>query len=123
MTVCIVELGCFINRHGAPSRSAGYVRWESKATSVAQRGEHILLISPEFVEIRTVASGKLMQVIEGQNIRLVHASERSILVAMQGDDKHVAGTVDKLVELVETAELGAQRQDTNVPGLWDEWDM
>ncbi|KAF7799770.1 hypothetical protein EIP86_011012 [Pleurotus ostreatoroseus] len=117
------ELGCFINRHGVPSRSAGYVRWESKATSVAHRGEHVLLFSSEFIEIRTVASGKLVQVIEGQDIRLVHASERSILVAMQGEDKHVAGTVDKLVELVETAELGAQRHDTNLSGLWDEWDM
>ena len=65
-----------------------------------------------------------MQVVEGQDIRLVHASDRSILVAMRGRESNGgSGSSDKLVELVETADLTAQQQPSNAPGLWDEWDM
>lgn len=118
------ELGCYIDRHGAPCRSSGYLRWETKATSYAHRGEHVLLFSQDFIEIRSVTTGKLVQVIEGQEIRLVHASDRSILVAMRGgEEKGSTGSDDKLVELVETTDLTAQQQPSNVPGLWDEWDM
>jgi RHO1 GDP-GTP exchange protein 1/2 len=84
----------------------------------------LLLFSAEFVEIRSLATGKLVQVIEGFDIRLVHASERSILVVMRGSgDKHGDGAGEKLVELVETVDLATQQQSTNTPGLWDEWDM
>ncbi|EKM58279.1 uncharacterized protein PHACADRAFT_140069, partial [Phanerochaete carnosa HHB-10118-sp] len=117
------ELGCYIDRHGVPCRSSGYLRWETKATSCAHRGEHVLLFSPEFIEIRSLATGKLVQVIEGSDIRLVHASERGIFVAMHGDDKGGGGPNDRLVELIETADLTAQQQTSNVPGVWDEWDM
>ena len=85
--------------------------------SYAHRGEHVLLFSAEFIEIRTLATGKLIQVIKGQDIRLVHASERSILVAMC--DERGDGLDEKLVELVETADLTTQQTTTNSPGLWD----
>ena len=115
------ELGCYINRRGIPRRSAGYLRWETKATAFAHpgNGEHVLLFSPEFIEVRTVGTGRLVQVIEGEDIRLVHASERAVLVAMKGPQD-----ADKLVELIETAELSALGgQDDGVPsGVWDEWD-
>ena len=92
--------------------------------SYAHRGEHVLLFSAEFIEIRHVATGRLMQVIEGADIRLAHSSERAILVAMRGsEDKQGNAPGEKLVELVETADLTAQQQTTNIPGLWDEWDM
>lgn len=106
-----------------PCRSSGYLRWETKATSYAHRGEHIFLFSSEFIEIRSVATGRLVQVIEGSDTRVVHASERGILVAMREDDKGGGRPSDKLVELVETTDLTAQQQTSNVPGVWDEWDM
>ena len=81
-----------------------------------------MLFSPEFVEIRAIRTGRLVQVIEGQDIRLVHSSERSVLVAMRGGSAE-GGAIDKLVELVETADLTVPTPYTAVPGLWDEWDM
>lgn len=123
LLVVFDELGCYIDRHGVPCRSSGYLRWETKATSYAHRGEHVFLFSPEFIEIRSLATGKLVQVIEGSDIRLVHASERGMFVAMRGDDKGGGGPSDTLVELVETADLTAQQQTSSVPGVWDEWDM
>lgn len=58
--------------------------------------------------------------VEGQDVRCVHASDRAILVAMRGSD----GKTDKLVELIETADLmELKKQDSKSAALWDEWDM
>lgn len=107
-----------------PSRSSGYLRWESKATAYVHRGAHILLFSPDFVEVRTVRTGKLVQVIEGADVRLVYAglapADTTTLIAMKGLEDGGA-VVDKLMELVETAELNAPNT-ASLPGIWDEFD-
>ncbi|KAI0342848.1 hypothetical protein BDW22DRAFT_1357379 [Trametopsis cervina] len=125
LLVVFDELGCYINRRGIPCRSSGYLRWESKAASYARRGSNILLFSSEFIEIRDIATGKLIQVIEGHDIRGVHASDRAIFVAMTGSgDKNTGSGTDKLVELIETADLSVLRkQDSKSAAMWDEWDM
>ena len=46
-------------------------------------------------------------------------SAHCILVAMRGEDQ----SVDKLVELVETADLTTPASPSNLRELWDEWDM
>ena len=119
------EIGCYIDHQGVPSRRSGFIRWETKATSYANRGEHLLLFSPEFIEIRQILTGKLVQVIEGEAVRLLHTgflpTDTSILVAMKGrsGDGVVA---DKIVELFETSEIKTPTT-TDASSLWDEWDM
>ncbi|KAI9060664.1 hypothetical protein FKP32DRAFT_1613628 [Trametes sanguinea] len=121
------ELGCYIDKHGVPTRSSGYLRWETKATSYAHRGDYILLVSPEFIEVRTVHTGKLVQVIEGADIRRIDAGlltpdkDTTTLIAMKGAEDHGLVT-DKVVELVETSELRTPRV-SEVPGAWDEFDV
>lgn len=66
-----------------------------------------------------------MQVIEGEDVRLAYRgllpADRTTLVAMKGREE--SGTVfDKIVELVETAELTTPR-GTKMQAMWDEWDM
>ncbi|KAI0367745.1 hypothetical protein BV20DRAFT_1045369 [Pilatotrama ljubarskyi] len=121
------DLGCYIDKHGAPTRSSGYLRWETKATSYAHRGDYIMLISPEFIEVRTVHTGKLVQVIEGSDIRRIDVGllspdkDRTTLIAMRGREEQ--GLVaDRVVELVETSELRTPRV-SEVPGAWDEFDI
>ncbi|CDO75557.1 hypothetical protein BN946_scf184883.g19 [Trametes cinnabarina] len=121
------ELGCYIDKHGVPTRSSGYLRWETRAASYAHRGDYILLLSPEFIEVRTVHTGKLVQVIEGADIRRIDAGllspdkDSTTLVAMKG--KEDRGLVaDKVLELVETSELRTPRV-SEVPGAWDEFDV
>jgi hypothetical protein len=127
-------LGCFITNHGIPSRSSGYIKWETKATSFAQRGGHVLLFSEQFIEIRNIATGVIVQVIEGTDIRLLHASpsygdDDTVLIAMRGDKMDKDGTSDKIIELVETTEYGVTSPtiqttpSTAIPAMWDEWDM
>ncbi|RDX57314.1 hypothetical protein OH76DRAFT_1476727 [Lentinus brumalis] len=121
------ELGCYTNKYGVPSRSSGYLRWETKATSYSWRGEHILLFSPEFIEIRTVQTGKLVQVIEGADMRRVDVGlltsdkDLTTLVAMKGREEQGL-VVDTLQELVETTEIRTTRS-SEVPGMFDDFEV
>ncbi|KAI0749365.1 hypothetical protein C8Q80DRAFT_1100784 [Daedaleopsis nitida] len=121
------ELGCYTDKYGVPSRSSGYLRWETKAAAYSWRGEHLLLFSPEFVEIRTVRTGKLVQVVEGEGIRRVDtgliSSERdaTTIVAVRGREEQGL-TVDTLQEFVETTEIRTTRPH-EVPGMWDDFEV
>ena len=129
--ISTTALGCYITKHGEPSRNSGFIRWETKAMSFAHRGSHVLLFSAEFIEIRHISTGRLDQVIEGFDIRLLlhtnlksHSSDDTLLVAMRGEKDDKDGVSDKIIELVQTSEI-AQTPMTSTPveGLWDEWDM
>lgn len=133
----VLDLGCYITRRGAPTRSCGYVRWEAKATSFAHVGIHLLLFSPEFVEIRHIQSGRLVQVIEGEDIRLLYSEvspgEKVTLMALRDGTDDVPGPKDKIVELVETRELkkshslpspptASPRSEYTASDIWDMWE-
>ncbi|KAF8627002.1 hypothetical protein AX15_004586 [Amanita polypyramis BW_CC] len=129
-------LGCYITKHGIPGRSGGFLKWETQAQSFAYRGCHLLLFSSDFIEIRDIRSGRLIQVIEGDEIRLLYfnasvGNNDPIIIGMKGrNDKE--GVTDKLVELAETVELKPSstiRSTISIPVtsttavLWDEWDL
>lgn len=130
------DLGCYITRHGAPTRSCGYVRWETKAVSFAHVGAHLLLFSPEFVEIRHVPTGRLVQVLEGKDIRLLYSGispgDKVTLMALRDGTGDGPGPRDKIVELVETRELGRSpshsssvttpRSEYSAGDIWDMWE-
>ena len=76
-------------------------------TSFAHRGNHVLLFSPDFIEVRNINTGRLVQVIEGTDQRLLHCGQEedarnSILIAMKGSKDDQDGVSDKITELVET---------------------
>ncbi|KAG1750776.1 hypothetical protein EDB19DRAFT_1676909 [Suillus lakei] len=126
-------LGCYITKHGVPSRKSGFIRWETKATSFAHRGSHVLLFSSDFIEIRSLSTGRLDQVIEGSDIRLLlhtnlksQSADDTLLVAMRGTKDDKDGVSDKIIELVQTAEFSSMQTPvatTPMEGIWDEWDM
>ena len=120
------ELGCFLDKHGRPARNAGYVRWEAIASSYAVRGPHLLLFaaSGAFVEVRLAARGRLVQVVEGVDIRLVsHTTNEKepLLFAARGKHEDTRGLSERIVELVTTASLGVVQPPP--PNAWDEWDL
>ena len=121
------EFGCYIDRHGIPLHNGFVVPWECKATRFTERKHYILLFSPEFVEIRHKASGRLVQVIEGQDIRLLNAGianlgavddehnpseTEPILMARLGKRNDVLGQSIEFLELLKTSEIGM----TGTPG-------
>ncbi|KAF7312263.1 hypothetical protein MIND_00239300 [Mycena indigotica] len=123
LLVVYETMGCYVTRHGIPTRSSGFIRWESKATAFTSRGGHVLLFSPGFIEIRNVLTGLLEQVIEGQDIRLLHSSDDAILVAMRGKHDDEGGASEQIVDLRETTEISVPQAAMPVPSMWDEWDM
>lgn len=112
------------------------VRWEAKAYGFAQRSEHVLLFSSDFVEIRHTPTGRLVQVISGQDIRLLSTGaleNTPVLMARTGRKEDELGQSDELLELIQTSEISSPVSENGPPllgrdspshrRLWDEWDM
>ena len=106
-----IDAGYYITPEGKPARLCGYLRWETRATSYAQCKKHLLLFSPQFIEIRAVRTGKLVQVIKGQDIRLLHSGEDTVLVAMKKkvrvNGQRLGEVEDVLIELIPTQGIEA----------------
>jgi len=120
------EFGSYTDKYGKTTREAGFIPWECSATAYAHRGPHLLLFSPNFIEVRTIDSGKLVQVIEGEDVRLVHSGsmeEDMLVAAMTGDVEDENGLSEKVVELVPTTAIDAQERMGRVEQYWDEWDV
>ncbi|EJD48095.1 Dbl-like domain-containing protein [Auricularia subglabra TFB-10046 SS5] len=67
--LCYNEFGLYVDRHGDPSRSTGTIEWEGTAEKVAWHPPYILLFDPRFIEIRHIDTGRLVQIIPGNEIR------------------------------------------------------
>ncbi|KIM39836.1 hypothetical protein M413DRAFT_446755 [Hebeloma cylindrosporum] len=123
------EVGCYIDKRGVPTRESRYIKWETKAVSYAARNGHILLVSPEFIEIRNITTGRLVQVIEGKDMRLIYSGpytdkEHPILVAMRGGKDDPGSVSERVVEMIETEEISLVTPSAEqAPSIWDEWDM
>lgn len=120
-----LEFGCYVTKYAVPTRKAGYVRWETTAESYAERGPHLLLFSHNFIEVRNTGTGRLMQVIEGNNFRLLQSHPgMPLLIATRSDQNDRQGIEEEVIELIETAPLDGPL--TSLPidetnALWQEW--
>ena len=79
--------------------------------------------------MRQAGTGRLVQVLEGEDIRLVQSQAGCpLMIAKRGNGDNKKGMVDELVELLETAPLevtprSAAPVDGSAERLWDEWDQ
>ncbi|KAJ7860483.1 Dbl-like domain-containing protein [Mycena olivaceomarginata] len=69
--LCYNEFGLYVNKHGDPSptRPLGTVEWEGTAERVAFHAPYILLFDTRFIEVRDVETGRLAQIIPGNDMR------------------------------------------------------
>ncbi len=119
-----MKFGCYIDKHGKPARSARYISWECRTTPYPHRGAHLLLFSPKFIEVRCIASSKLVQVIEGGDVRLVHSDlteEDMLVAAMTGDVEDENSLSENILELVPTTAIDAQDVMGRMGRHRDEW--
>ncbi len=63
------EFGLFVDRQGNPSRPTGTIEWEGTAERVAMHAPYVLLFDSRFIEVRHVETGRLIQIIPGNDIR------------------------------------------------------
>ncbi|KAI9512116.1 CNH domain-containing protein [Russula earlei] len=95
--------GCFVDDHGKPARSTFYVPWEATATAFAHRDDHLFLFSPSFIEVRSVQTGKLVQIMEMDEMQLLQSgslASNMIIAAMPSRSNADGGRTERLVELV-----------------------
>jgi RHO1 GDP-GTP exchange protein 1/2 len=117
--------GCYVDKHGVPSRKAQYVRWEIRALSWAARLPNILLFSADFIEVRDAPTGRLVQVIEAKDIRLLQSAcpdHGPLLVGVKGDADDKNGLTDKLVEILETKPIDGSPDEVFLDSQWAEWE-
>jgi len=69
--LCYDEFGLYVDRHGDPSRSIQTIEWEGTAEHVAWHPPYILLFDSRFIEIRHVETGRLCQIISGNDMRCI----------------------------------------------------
>ncbi|KAG6872317.1 hypothetical protein C0995_010920 [Termitomyces sp. Mi166 len=84
-TDILSEFGVYVNKKGIPSRNECIVEWEGNADSVAFHAPYVLLFDPRFIEIRHVETGRLAQIVMGQDVRCVWDGRgRPNIAAMAG---------------------------------------
>lgn len=116
--------GCYITKYGVPTRNCGFIRWECPIQSFVCRGSHVLLVSQTDIEVRHIPTGRLIQVIEGNEIRLLQKlpkGEGRTLAARRGEKDDSLGLSDQLFELVETSALSAQTWNES-DLMWEGWE-
>jgi hypothetical protein len=65
------EFGLYVDKHGDPSRSTTTIEWEGTAERVAIHSPYILLFDTRFIEIRHVQTGRLAQIIPGNDVHCI----------------------------------------------------
>ncbi|KAH8103797.1 CNH domain-containing protein, partial [Cristinia sonorae] len=123
--LCYDDFGIYVNRQGEPVDPVQLVEWEGKAEYVAQKGPYILLFNPQFIEVRNVQSGRLVQIIAGVGVRCLWDGRGAtfspvqkegtkeeifrqgpVYGAMDIPDKDSRVTAQHIFELVPTAQFG-----------------
>ena len=93
--------------------------------SFVVREPHVILVGSDSIEVRHTFTGRLLQVIEGKELRLMQALPKDqgpILVARHGKANDQNGMSDQLVELVPTAPLNLRPAEDDGFG-WEAWSM
>ncbi|KAJ7825350.1 CNH domain-containing protein [Mycena olivaceomarginata] len=67
--LCYNEFGVYVDRHGDPRRNGTTIEWEGNAEKVTLHQPYILLFDSRFIEIRHIETGRLVQIIPGNDIR------------------------------------------------------
>ncbi|KAH9886981.1 CNH-domain-containing protein [Cubamyces lactineus] len=66
--LCYDEFGLYVDKRGAPSRSPPIIEWEGTAMQAAWHAPYVVLFNTTFIEVRHVESGRLAQIITGQDV-------------------------------------------------------
>lgn len=96
------DFGCFVDLDGKPARTSYYTQWERRASAYTRREEHLLLLSPGYIEVRKIDSCKLVQIVETNEMRLLRSSltDPVPVAAMIGGTEDDGGRTEKIVELI-----------------------
>lgn len=79
------EFGVYVDRHGdSTNRQVGVIEWEGTAERVAFHPPYVLIFDTRFIEIRHIAQGKLVQIIQGTDVHCTWDGRGSLSRLNQG---------------------------------------
>ncbi|KAG8827986.1 hypothetical protein FRC19_010494 [Serendipita sp. 401] len=119
--MCIYEeYGCYIHKHGHPTRKCGFVRWEIKANTFLFRAPYLLLFGDNFVEIRHAPTGQFRQMIQHTGLKLLEQTTLEgdtgeFLMTWKGEKNDEFGQSHAVVQALETRDL--RMTSPQSPGL------
>ncbi|KAH8810365.1 hypothetical protein DL96DRAFT_1759947 [Flagelloscypha sp. PMI_526] len=67
--LCYQEFGVYVDEVGVPIQDRRVIEWEGTAHRVSLHQPCLFVFSPDFLEIRQVEDGKLVQIIFGRNLQ------------------------------------------------------
>ena len=103
-----LEFGLYVDKHGNPNRSGNTIEWEGNAERVAYHPPYILIFDSRFIEIRHIETGRLAQIIPGNDIRCIWDG--------RGVGTHMAHAKDSDENTVQEAQVHAVMNVVESPG-------
>ncbi|KAG9122697.1 hypothetical protein FRC07_000808, partial [Ceratobasidium sp. 392] len=103
------EHGCFVNGSGQPIILPRKHEWEIVPTAASYCGKNVALFSHDRVEVRNSEDGRLLQILDMPNMRLLHpllsysASEKVLMAAERSEN----GFKNLLGELLPTVNISS----------------
>lgn len=103
-----IEFGLYVDKHGTPSRSGNTVEWEGTAERVAYHAPYVMIFDSRFIEVRHIETGRLAQIIPGNDIRCIWDG--------RGVGTNVTQTKDQDPNAVQDAQVHAVMNVVDTPG-------
>lgn len=79
--LCYNEFAFYVNKNGWRAKGQWLINWEGNPTSFALHYPYVLAFDPQFIEVRSVETGALHQVITGYNVRCLFADSAASSLA------------------------------------------
>lgn len=86
MLTTFTEFGLYVDKHGDPNLTKGTVEWEGTADAVAWHPPYVLIFNSHSIEARLVDTGRLCQVIRGQDLQCTWDGCRSLVRTRSAPD-------------------------------------
>ncbi|CAM0136841.1 Rho guanine nucleotide exchange factor [Umbelopsis sp. WA50703] len=91
--MCYNKFAFYVDNHGAlvprgPQRTPLLCEWEGTPDSVVYFHPYIIAVEPQFIEVRNVDNGELVQIVPGEHIRLTHYGATNTYPVIHGCMNH-----------------------------------
>ncbi|KAG1561222.1 hypothetical protein G6F49_002009 [Rhizopus delemar] len=83
--LCYNELAFYIDKKGKRVRKDWCISWEGSPTAFSFRFPYVVAFNTNFIEVRHIDTGDLLQVIPGNNIRCLHPDSTDRIYGVMDD--------------------------------------
>ncbi|KIK53901.1 hypothetical protein GYMLUDRAFT_232486 [Collybiopsis luxurians FD-317 M1] len=127
--LCYDEFGVYVDPNGDPKCAPGTIDWEGNAERVAVHAPYVLLFNSRFIEVRHLETGRLVQIIPGNDIRCTwdgrgtssiiagSSSSHTLTLSVPGEPAYQAAQVHAVMNAPDT--VGGPRSRATVHQVFE----